>query len=446
MSGLAELCLASGCRVSGSDLALSAAARRLAAKGVSICEGHAASNVPADAAALVMSSAVPPGNPEVAEARRRGLPVLLRGELLAEFMRTRRGVAVAGSHGKTSTTSMIAAALIHAGLDPTVLVGGTLGALGGSNARLGAGDLMAAETDESDGSFLLLSPEISVLTNVDREHLEHYGTFDNARAAFADFVNRTAFYGASLVCVDDGEVRALLPRLRRRLITYGRSEDASLRILGEQSSAAGSVWTLLDRGRDLGTFRLSLLGAHNVLNATAAIGACLAAGAPLEAVREALASFQGPGRRLEVKGEAGGVTVVDDYGHHPTEIRATLEALRQARRGRIVVLFQPHRYTRTRALMEEFAGCFHLADAVRVLDIYAASEPPIEGVTGGILAEKIRAAGHPDARYAGSLEDAVAAVVGELRPGDVVLTLGAGSITQAGDQILSGLREITAHA
>jgi UDP-N-acetylmuramate--alanine ligase len=305
---------------------------------------------------------------------------------------------------------------------------------------------MAAETDESDGSFLLLSPEISVLTNVDREHLEHYGTFDNARAAFADFVNRTAFYGASLVCVDDGEVRALLPRLRRRLITYGRSEDASLRILGEQSSAAGSVWTLLDRGRDLGTFRLSLLGAHNVLNATAAIGACLAAGAPLEAVREALASFQGPGRRLEVKGEAGGVTVVDDYGHHPTEIRATLEALRQARRGRIVVLFQPHRYTRTRALMEEFAGCFHLADAVRVLDIYAASEPPIEGVTGGILAEKIRAAGHPDARYAGSLEDAVAAVVGELRPGDVVLTLGAGSITQAGDQILSGLREITAHA
>jgi UDP-N-acetylmuramate--alanine ligase len=446
MSGLAGLCLALGCKVEGSDLALSPAARRLAAMGVLVREGHDASYVAPDASALVMSSAVRADNPEVAEARRRGLPVVLRGELLAELMRPRRGIAVAGSHGKTSTSSMIAAALIHSGLDPTVAVGGTLAVLGGSNARLGAGDLMVAETDESDGSFLLLSPEIAVLTNVDREHVEHYGGFEHARSAFADFVNRTAFCGLALVCVDDLEARALLPRLRRRVIGYGRSADAGLRAVAEVADESGSEWTVLHRGRDLGRFRLDALGAHSVLNATAAIGACLEAGAPLEAVREALRSFQGPERRLEVKGEARGVRVVDDYGHHPAEIRAALQALRQSRPGRIVVLFQPHRYTRTRALLDEFAGCFEEADAVRVLDIYAASEPPIAGVTGEALARRIRAAGHPDARYAGPLRGGADAVAAELRPGDVVLTLGAGSITQAGDLILEHLREAAGHA
>jgi UDP-N-acetylmuramate--alanine ligase len=446
MSGLAEVCRALGCKVEGSDLKLSPSALRLAGLGIAVREGHAASNVSADATALVMTSAVRADNPEVIEARRRGLPVVLRGELLAELMRTRRGIAVAGSHGKTSTTSMIAAATLSAGLDPTVLVGGALPALGGSNARLGSSDLLVAETDESDGSFLLLAPVISVLTNIDREHLDHYGTFERAKQAFAEFANRTAFYGAVIACADDPEVRALLPGLRRRVITYGRAGEAAVRVANERAAGFGSEWSVVRHGEDLGRFSLPVPGAHSVLNATAAIAACMEAGAGLDEIRAALAAFQSPARRMEVRGVECGVTVIDDYGHHPTEIRATLEALAAARGGRIVVLFQPHRYTRTRALLDEFAACFTAADAVRVLDIYAASEEPIEGVTPEVLVERMRAAGHPDARCAGSLESAVASVLAELRPGDLVVTLGAGSITQAAGMILSGLRETAAHA
>ena len=444
MSGLAELCLKAGCRVSGSDARLSAVTARLSQLGVTVTEGHAASNVPADATALIVSSAVKAANPEVVEAQRRGIAVVRRGELLAELMRQARGVALGGSHGKTTTSSMAALVAIEAGLDPTVFVGTLVPFLDGSNVRRG-GDLFITECDESDGSFLELSPLYSVITNIDREHLDYYGTFENARSAFAQFANRVAFHGALICCTDCAEVRALLPRVRRRVISYGHAEDATLRITGEQCDESGSRFRLIRNGVDLGEFRLHVLGAHNVLNAAAVAAVMLELGLSAEQIRHGLAAYRGTGRRMEPRGAAAGVTLMDDYGHHPTEVRATLEALRLRRPGRLVVLFQPHRYTRTGLLMEEFTHAFDSADVVRLIDIYAASEAPIAGVTAEALAERVAGAGHRDCRYLGSLEAAVAALPGELRPGDLVLTLGAGSVTQAGSQILEALERGSVH-
>ena len=441
MSGLAEVLLELGYRVTGSDLKLSPATERLASRGAVIFEGHAAQNL-SGANAVVVSSAVREDNPEVAEARRLGLPVIPRGELLAELMRLKFGIAVAGSHGKTTTTSMITAVLAHAGLDPTVVVGGRIGILGGANVRLGSSDFLVVESDESDGSFLKLAPIIAIVTNIDREHLDHYsGGIQEIRAAFAEFAGKVPFYGVAILCLDDENVQQILPALNRRTLTYGTSAQADLRITQSSSGHMSSEFQLQFRGRDLGCFRLHVPGAHNVLNAAAAVAVGLELEVPVENIREGLAGFSGVERRFQIRGVERGITVIDDYGHHPTEVRATLAAARACRYGHIHVLFQPHRYTRTEALMDEFARAFHQADSVHVLDIYAASEPPIEGVTAQALAERIRAFGHRNADYAGTMERGIEAVVEAAIPGDAILTLGAGSVYQAGEKILRRLGE-----
>ncbi len=439
MSGLAEVLLELGYRVTGSDLKLSPATARLAERGAAIFEGHAAEHV-AGAKAVVVSSAIRDDNPEVAEARRTGIPVIPRGELLAELMRQKYGIAVAGSHGKTTTTSMVAAVLSHAGLDPTVVVGGRVGMMGGANARLGKSDYLVVESDESDGSFLKLAPIVAIVTNIDREHLDHYSDLSEIRRAFAEFVSKVPFYGAAVLCLDDDNVQQILPAVNRRTVTYGWSAQAGLRITRSSAGQMASEFHLHFRGRNLGCFRLHVPGAHNVLNAAAAVAVGLELEIPLETIREGLAGFTGVDRRFQVKGSERGVTVIDDYGHHPTEIRATLAAVRDGRHARVHVLFQPHRYTRTNTLLDDFARAFHQADSVHVMDIYAASEPPIEGVTAEALTRRIADFGHRGAHYVGTMDRGVESVVAAAGPGDAILTLGAGSVSQAGEKILERLR------
>jgi len=441
MSGIAKILLNLGYQITGSDLKLSPTTDRLTAHGARVFEGHAASNIEG-ARALVVSSAVSESNPEVVEARRIGIPVIPRGELLAELMRLKFGIAIAGSHGKTSTTSMVATILNYAGLDPTVVVGGRVSTMGGSNARHGASQFLVVESDESDGSFLKLSPILAVVTNIDREHLDHYtGGIEEIETAFADFVNKVPFYGAAIVCLDDEHVQRILPRIRRRVITYGVGAQTMLTITNSAAGHLSSEFQLRFRGDDLGVFHIGVPGAHNVLNASAAIAVALELGVPLEKIREGLAEFRGVDRRFQQRGVEKGITVIDDYGHHPTEIRATLAAARESKFGRILAIFQPHRYTRTMHLMDDFARAFHAADQVYVMDIYAASEKPIEGVTAEVLVDRMKAFGHRGAVYSGSMENAIAAAVAEAREGDVVMTLGAGSVFQAGDRILAQIRE-----
>jgi UDP-N-acetylmuramate--alanine ligase len=439
MSGIAEVLLNLGYTVSGSDLRLSPTTERLAQLGAKIHEGHDAANIQG-AKALVVSSAVDESNPEVQEARRLQIPVIPRGELLAELMRLKYGVAVAGSHGKTTTTSMIATILSHAGLDPTVVVGGKVAAMGGSNARVGKSDFLVVESDESDGSFLKLSPILAIVTNIDREHLDHYSDIDAIRAAFTDFVNKVPFYGAAILCLDDENVQGILPDVRRRTITYGRSSQADYQPGDQECGDFHSRFQLRAGDRDMGIFYLNIPGEHNVLNATAAIAVAVELHVEPDVIREGLRRFTGVGRRFEIRGEASGVTVVDDYGHHPTEIRATLEAARSCCRRRVHVLFQPHRYTRTFHLLDDFARAFHQADRVVLLDIYAASEKPIEGVTAESLVERMRQFGHRGAEYAGLMEKGIQMIAEGVEPGDLVLTLGAGSVSQAADRILELLR------
>lgn len=440
MSGLALLCRAAGCAVSGSDLRSTPLTARLGQLGIRVFQGHASAHVPPEARALVYTSAVAADNPEVAEARRRGIPVATRGELLAELMRGARGIAVAGSHGKTTTACMLACAALEAGLDPTVYVGTLAPFLDGWNARPG-GTLFIAETDESDGSFLELAPDCAVITNIDREHLDYWKTFDAEREAFLRFANRVSIGGIVALCADDEQARSLLPQLRRTAVTYGRASGARLRVAREELSGDGSVFELILDGRRLGEFELHVPGAHNVLNAAACAAILLHLGLSPERVRAGLAAYRGAGRRMEWKGSAGGVTVIDDYGHHPAEIRATLAALRLRAPRRLVVLFQPHRYTRTRLLFEEFRHAFGDADLVWITDIYAASEPPIEGVTAAALAAAIAEAGHTGVRYAGPLEEAVRLAAAELREGDLLVTLGAGDVTYAGPEVLALWKE-----
>jgi UDP-N-acetylmuramate--alanine ligase len=439
MSGIAEVLLNLGYTISGSDLRLSPTTERLAQLGATVYEGHDAKNV-AGAKALVVSSAVDENNPEVREARRLQIPVIPRGELLAELMRLKYGVAVAGSHGKTTTTSMIATILSHAGMDPTVVVGGKVSSMGGTNARVGKSDFLVVESDESDGSFLKLSPILAIVTNIDREHLDHYADIEAIRAAFSEFINKVPFYGAAILCLDSENVQSILPSVRRRTITYGRSAQADYRPSDQHSGDFHTTFHLRSRAADLGEFRLNVPGDHNVLNATAAIAAAIELGVAPDVAREGLAKYTGVGRRFEVKGEVNGVTVVDDYGHHPTEIRATLAAARSVCRKKIHVLFQPHRYTRTMHLMDDFARSFHAADQVVVLEIYAASEPPIEGVTGAALAERMAQFGHRGVSFAASNEEGVREVARGAAPGDMILTLGAGSVSQLADKILERLR------
>jgi len=435
MSGIAEILLTMGYSVSGSDLRRSAVTDRLVGMGARVFEGHAAANAAASDV-VVTSSAVSAANPEVVEAHARKIPVIQRAEMLAELMRLKYGIAVAGMHGKTTTTSMVAAVLAGGGLDPTVVVGGRVNALG-SNARLGNSQYLVAEADESDRSFLKLSPVLAVVTNLDREHMDCYRDMADVENAFVEFMDRLPFYGATTACVDNALLRAVLPRVRRRVYTYGESADADFRVqMLEKGTDHHASFEVNYKGLVLGPFRLHVPGRHNVLNAAAAVAVGVQLGVAPEQIAVGLESFRGVDRRFQIKGAVHGVTVVDDYGHHPTEIVATLKAARECGFGRVLVLFQPHRFTRTRDLMEEFAGAFKDADVVRVLDIYAASEEPIEGISAEALVKAIGAKG---VAYADSVGAGVEALVREAKAGDVILTLGAGSVSQASTLLLEGL-------
>jgi UDP-N-acetylmuramate--alanine ligase len=456
MSGIAEILLTMGYAVSGSDLRGSSTTERLERLGATIFIGHAAGNAAASDV-VVTSSAVAKDNPEVVEARARKIPVIQRAEMLAELMRLKYGIAIAGMHGKTTTTSMVAAVLAGGELDPTVVVGGRVDAMG-SNARLGKSQYLVAEADESDRSFLKLSPILAVVTNLDREHMDSYADMSDVENCFVEFMDKVPFYGAVTACVDDARLRGILGRVRRRVYTYGVSAEADFRLRmlpGEGSANPGlrsETWGTRNggdaharfevnaRGLVLGPFELHVPGRHNVLNATAAVAIGVQLGLTPEKIAAGLATFRGVDRRFQVRGVERGVTVIDDYGHHPTEIRATLQAARECGYGRVLVLFQPHRFTRTRDLMEDFAGAFGDADAVQVLDIYAASEQPIEGVTGETLAAAIQAKNGGRVMYAASMAEAVERLVEDARPGEMILTLGAGSVSQAGPMLLDGLR------
>ncbi len=444
MSGIAEVLLNLGYRVSGSDLKRSPVTERLSALGAQIFEGHRTENVPG-AEVVVISSAIARDNPETAEARARHIPVIRRAEMLAELMRLKYGIAVAGMHGKTTTTSMVAAVLAAGGLDPTVVVGGRVDALG-SNARLGKSQYLVAEADESDRSFLKLSPILAVVTNIDREHMDCYRDMADVEQTFVDFMDRVPFYSSVIICNDNDPLRALVPRLERRAITYGTRQDSDFRILAPETELpAGdpqplSRFRVQYRGEWLGEFHLQVPGAHNVLNATAAIAVGIGLDVAPADIRAALESFRGVDRRFQLRGQVAGVSVIDDYGHHPTEIRATLAAARQCGYRKVHVIFQPHRYTRTHLLMDDFGGAFNDADSVFVLDIYAASEPPIPGVTGEALARRVAALSSRKVRYVSSFADAIAAAVAAAQSGDMILTLGAGSVSHLGPQIVEALK------
>jgi UDP-N-acetylmuramate--alanine ligase len=435
MSGIAEVLLNLGYTVSGSDLKRSATTEHLANLGARVAEGHAAQHV-VGAHVVVVSTAVAPDNPEVTQARHAGIPVIPRAEMLAELMRLKYGVAVAGSHGKTTTTSMTALVLDRGGLDPTVVVGGRVGVLG-SGARLGRGEFLVAEADESDRSFLKLTPTIAVVTNIDREHLDNYRGLEDIQDAFVGFVNKVPFYGTVVLCLDDGPVQDILHRVERRVVTYGLSPQAQVSARQVEVAPLDSRFTVVADQAVLGDVHLLVPGAHNVLNALAAVAVGLDLGVSFERIASGLGSFSGVDRRFQIRGEVDGLTVVDDYGHHPTEIRATLETLRRyAGTRRTVVLFQPHRFTRTQALWDEFCRAFNLADVLLVTDIYPASESSIPGVTAEALVDALIEKGHRRASYAGPLTSAAQRLVSEARPDDVVLTLGAGSVWTVGEELL----------
>jgi UDP-N-acetylmuramate--alanine ligase len=435
MSGIAEVLLTLGYSVGGTDLKESDTTRRLVELGADVRYGHAPEHLGA-ADVVVISSAVKPTNPEVIEARRRGIPVIPRAEMLAELMRMKYGVAVAGSHGKTTTTSLIATVLHRAGLDPTAVIGGKLPSLG-SNARLGQGEYLVAEADESDGSFMKLSPTVAVVTNIDPEHLDHYGTLAALKRTFVDFINKVPFYGLAVLCVDHPNVQALLPFVEKRHVTYGFTPLADYRATDLSFDGLTSKFTAVARGKVLGPVELAMPGQHNVLNSLAVLAVAEFLGISFDVYRDSLAGFSGVGRRFTVRGRAGGVMVVDDYGHHPAEIRATLAGARSGFRGsRIVVAFQPHRYTRTRDLMSEFARAFNEAEIVAVSDIYGAGEDPIDGVSSARLVDEMRACGHKGARHVARRGDVADALAGELRDGDLLITLGAGDVWMVGEEIL----------
>jgi UDP-N-acetylmuramate--alanine ligase len=439
MSGIAEILLNLGMEVSGSDLRRGPVTDRLAELGATIYEGHDAANL-AGATVVVTSSAVGAMNAEVLEAHARKIPVIPRAEMLAELMRLKYGIAIAGMHGKTTTTSMVASVLSAGGLDPTVVVGGRVDALG-SNARLGSTQYLVAEADESDRSFLKLSPILAVVTNLDREHMDCYHDMADVERAFLDFMDRVPFYGAVTACIDNPQLKAILPRVRRRVFTYGLDPDADFRleILAAGQGIRFSRFQVNTAAGPLGPFELQVPGRHNILNATAAVAIAHQLLVTQHDIAEGLGNFHGVDRRFQLRGKACGVTVVDDYGHHPTEIRATLSAARECGFGRLHVVFQPHRYSRTSDLLEEFAGAFADADTVVVLPIYAASEEPIPGITAELLAERIEA---PHVEFAPDFPSAVAAVVAQAHEGDLILTLGAGSVSQLAPQILAALATV----
>jgi UDP-N-acetylmuramate--alanine ligase len=434
MSGIAEVLLSSGYAVSGSDLKQSPVTERLRKLGAKIFEGHLAENVHG-AHVVVISSAVRPDNVEVVEAQKLKIPVIPRAEMLAELMRLKYGIAVAGAHGKTTTTSMVASVLAAAGLDPTFVVGGRVNHAG-SNAGVGQSEYMVVEADESDRSFLLLAPVVAVVTTIDREHLDHYHSLEEIQDVFLQFVNRVPFYGTVILCLDEPNVQAILPRVKRPVITYGTSNQADLVIADVKLNGLSSEFRLKYHGEDLGLFELPAPpGIHNVRNAAAAAGVALSLNVPPDLIRAGLAKFSGVGRRFEIKGTFNGVTLIDDYGHHPAEIRATLEAARGCGYHRLLVLFQPHRYTRTQHLWDDFRRSFNLADVLVLTEIYAAGEQPIEGVTGEKLAEAIRGAGHKNVIFKSTMQAGMEYMLREARPGDAVMAIGAGSVGRVLDQL-----------
>jgi UDP-N-acetylmuramate--alanine ligase len=439
MSGIAEILLNLDMKVSGSDLRRGPVTDRLVQMGATIYLGHNAANI-AGATVVVTSSAVSATNPEVLEARARKIPVIQRAEMLAELMRLKYGIAIAGMHGKTTTTSMVAAVLAAGGLDPTVVVGGRVDALG-SNAKLGSSQYLVAEADESDRSFLKLSPILAVVTNLDREHMDCYRDMADIEDAFLTFIDKLPFYGAVTACLDNPLLAAILPRAQRRVFTYGVAPEADYRLefLDSGEGSCFSRFQVVTAAGPLGPFELHVPGRHNVLDATAAVAIAHQLGVDSEKIAEGLTHFRGVDRRFQLRGKARGVTVVDDYGHHPTEIRATLAAARECGYKKVHVVFQPHRYSRTRDLLERFRGAFADADTVIVLPIYAASEEPIPGVTGELLAAKIEG---PQVQFAPDFSAAVAAVAAQAKNGDLILTLGAGSVNQLAPQILAALEAV----
>jgi UDP-N-acetylmuramate--alanine ligase len=445
MSGLAEILRTLDFEVSGSDKKPNDITRRLESMGVTIHEGHRADNV-TRADVVVYSSAIPNDNPEIARARELDIPIIPRAEMLAELMRVKYCVTIAGSHGKTTTTSLVATVLRAAGLDPTVVVGGQVNAFG-SNARLGAGDLFVAEADESDGSFLRLTPTIAVITNIDPEHLDHYGTHESLKDAFVQFANRIPFYGLAALCVDHPHVQEILPRITRRYVTYGVSRQADYRASHPRFDGLLTRFAANRRGESLGDFTVRMPGAHNVLNSLAVLAVADELAIPLDVIREAIASFHGVQRRFTVVGQPkikrdgveGEVLIVDDYGHHPAEIEATLDAAQRGFDKRVVVAFQPHRYTRTRALFEEFTRAFNRADVLFVTEVYPAGETPIEGATGHALTRAIQLHGHHQVRYVADKKQVPAEILRIVRPGDVVIFLGAGDINAGARELHAAL-------
>jgi UDP-N-acetylmuramate--alanine ligase len=441
MSGIAELLLNLGYRISGSDLHESDITRRLVSLGGTVHIGHDAAWI-SGADVVVTSSAIAPENPEVLAAVNSLIPVIPRAEMLAELMRlTKFGIAIAGSHGKTTTTSMVAWLLAEAGLDPTVVIGGKVDCLGGTNAKLGQGDFLVAEADESDGSFLKLAPVLEVVTNIDLEHLDYYSSIEQIKGVFLDFIAKIPFYGAAILCLDDSNIASILPEVRKRILTYGLTSQANVYARGITASGLKTRFEVCQENEVLGEITLSLAGVHNVYNALAAVTVGLELAIPFAAIAAALQSFSGVQRRLQVKGVRRDIMVVDDYGHHPTEIRATLSALRDAwPERRLVVMFQPHRYTRTRALAEEFYTAFHEADILLLTEIYSASESPIPGVTAESLLNGIKQHGHRHAYFEPDFAKLLDRAMDILVPGDVVLSLGAGNIWQAGEMLLEKLQ------
>ena len=439
MSGIAEILLNSGYVVTGSDLQESDATRRLRSLGARVFVGHEEENLTGNPSVVVISTAVKYSNPEVLEARRRHIPVIPRAEMLAELMRMKYGVAVAGSHGKTTTTSMIAAVLSTAGLDPTMVIGGRVHMLG-TNARRGQGEFLVAEADESDGSFLLLSPTIAVVTNIDKEHMDFHQTMERLNESFLTFVNQVPFYGLAVLCMDDANVHGLLPKVKKRFATYGLSAEADFSAQDLKMTAAGVGFTLLHHGKSLGDLHLNLPGRHSATNALAAAAVAHELEIPFFQVAEALGAFTGIHRRFEVKGEPRGIMVIDDYGHHPTEIRATIGAIRDSWKRPLTVIFQPHRFTRTRDLFDEFLTAFEGADRLVLTEIYPAGEDPISGITGEALYQAIKRKGHLDVEFIPDKSQIVAPLAEKLSPGEIALTLGAGDIYKIGEALVEVLK------
>jgi UDP-N-acetylmuramate--alanine ligase len=438
MSGIAEVLHNLGYEVTGSDIRESETTTRLRGLGIRISIGHDEKNIN-DAHVVVISSAVSPTNPEVVAAKDRAVPVIPRAEMLAELGRLKYGILVAGAHGKTTTTSLVATILGEGGLDPTVVIGGKLKAMG-SNARLGQGKFLVAEADESDGSFLKLSPTIAVITNIDREHMDYFKDIETLRGAFLSFINKVPFYGVAIICMENEHTRTIIPQIKRRVLTYGLSHNSDMYAKNIRYEGSRMSFEAVFKGDSLGIFTVPVPGVHNVLNSLAAVLTAMELQIPLETIRNGLGSFGGIQRRFELRGDVKGIKVFDDYGHHPVEIRAVLKAARDCfNDNRIVVIFQPHRYSRTRDLMDDFALSFGAADRLYLMDIYAASEAPIEGIDSETLLKKIRNVGSVKADHISDRKELVRTVVSELKAGDVVLTLGAGNVYKIGEEILNSL-------